>query len=203
MAIQDPDPERRNLLVTSLAFVMYYLAGGHVADNNVRVQIVNITFDNKLALAVFAWVMLLWFAFRYWQTRESTFFHSFLAEVVHEKNHKLFSWYLLRQYDWSDKERLQIYSMCLNLWTRTINYEYKYTESTPSPGVRAQTKAENNQRAKLNTPSGLLIIVFFVIKNIIKKPSFASIAVPYLLFYAAVTLGLYHSVIPGIMQALF
>lgn len=70
MAIHDSDPERRNLVVTSLAFIVYYLAGGYITDNNVRMQIVNITFDNKAVLAVFVWVMLLWFAWRYWQTHK-------------------------------------------------------------------------------------------------------------------------------------
>jgi hypothetical protein len=81
MAIQDTDPERRNLTVTSVAFIAYYYAGGEVLSNEVRIQVVNVAFSNPMVLAVMAWILLLWFALRYWQTRNSRFVDEFVGEV--------------------------------------------------------------------------------------------------------------------------
>ena len=70
MAIQDSDPERRNLVITSLSFIVFYLAGGHIPENTLKLQIVNITFNNTHVLIITAWLMLAWFAIRYWQTHK-------------------------------------------------------------------------------------------------------------------------------------
>lgn len=62
MPMQDSDPERRNLVLTSLSFIVFYLAGGHITENILKLQIVNISFKNTYVLIVTAWIMIVWFA---------------------------------------------------------------------------------------------------------------------------------------------
>ena len=81
MAIQDSDPERRNLTVASVAFIAYYYAGGQVLNNEVRIQVVNVTFAHHQVLALMAWMLLIWFALRYWQTRKQPFTGEFASEI--------------------------------------------------------------------------------------------------------------------------
>jgi hypothetical protein len=81
MAIQDTDPERRNLNVTSIAFIAYYYAGGEVLDNEVRIQVVNVVFSHPYVLASMAWFLLVWFALRFWQTRNARFLDEFVGEL--------------------------------------------------------------------------------------------------------------------------
>ncbi len=70
MAIQDIDPERRNLMVTSLGFIIFYLGEGKMESDKLTLPLVNIEFKNTVFLASMAWIMLFWFVFRYWQTRD-------------------------------------------------------------------------------------------------------------------------------------
>lgn len=68
MPVQDADPERRNLFVTSAGFVLFELAGGEIKDDVVLIQVVNVEFQRPDVLAVAAWIVLFWFAYRYWVT---------------------------------------------------------------------------------------------------------------------------------------
>jgi len=72
MAIHDNNPERRNLVVTSLAFIMFYLGDGSINDDAIKIQLINITFNNPEFLRITAWIMLFWFALRYWQTHQNS-----------------------------------------------------------------------------------------------------------------------------------
>ena len=45
MPLADNDPSRRNLMVTSLAFIAYFWADGCFTDSTVRLQVVNVSFD--------------------------------------------------------------------------------------------------------------------------------------------------------------
>ncbi|MEW8073610.1 MAG: hypothetical protein AB2826_24625 [Candidatus Thiodiazotropha sp.] len=82
MAISDNNPERRNLVLASIAFVIYYAAGGSVSDENIRILVINITFSKPEALAFFAWGMLCWFALRFWQKNGFSFWGSLVGEIL-------------------------------------------------------------------------------------------------------------------------
>lgn len=81
MAIQDSNPERRNLVVTALAFILYYAGGGTLSDYAVRVTVVNLTFARPDVLAAAAWAMLIWFGLRYWQSSRYKFWSELVQEI--------------------------------------------------------------------------------------------------------------------------
>ena len=89
MKYQDNDPERRNLVITSFAFILFSWGEGSFRDGNVNFQIVNLHFDNTVALGVIAWGMLLWFLYRYWLKYSGTFNHIFLTEISKYKHHPM------------------------------------------------------------------------------------------------------------------
>lgn len=67
MALSDSDPDRRNLTMTCLAICAYFLAGGSLTENTLRLPIVSIHFDRIWILVVLLWLLLFWFFMRYWQ----------------------------------------------------------------------------------------------------------------------------------------
>ena len=84
--MQDQNPERRNLLVASMGFLLYFLAGGALADDVVRIQLINLKFENPTIFATFAWVILLWFLFRYWLLHSGKFARDFKKELLNFSN---------------------------------------------------------------------------------------------------------------------
>src|SRR5689334_19306077 len=97
MAIEDSRPERRNLTVMSLAFIAYYYAGGHIADN-FQLELVNVTFAYPSLLGGMAWVSLVWFLVRYWQTTTGEMAADFHKELQQHCNTWLLRRYLARSY---------------------------------------------------------------------------------------------------------
>lgn len=81
MPVQDSNAERRNLTVTSLAFVAYYYCGGAVANDQFTIQVVSLKFLHPELLALLAWISLLWFLLRYWQTNKGKFKNVFFTEL--------------------------------------------------------------------------------------------------------------------------
>ena len=84
--MQDQNPERRNLLVASIGFLLYFLAGGTLADDVVRIQLINLKFENPAIFATFAWMILLWFLFRYWLLHSGKFEREFKKELLKFSN---------------------------------------------------------------------------------------------------------------------
>jgi hypothetical protein len=81
MAISDALPERRNLVVTATAFIVFYGAGGTVPEPVVRLSVVNVALHHPEALAIFAWALLFWFQLRFWQSTKSKFMQAFRGEI--------------------------------------------------------------------------------------------------------------------------
>lgn len=80
MAIQDSNAERRNLVVTSAAFIAFYYGGGKLSSNAITLQVVSVTFNRPVVLAVMAWTSLLWFLYRYWLLNSGEFSRAFSSE---------------------------------------------------------------------------------------------------------------------------
>tara|TARA_Y100001973_G_C5182388_1_gene325658 strand:+ start:66 stop:464 length:399 start_codon:yes stop_codon:yes gene_type:complete len=80
MPIQDSEAERRNLIVTSLCFIAYNLGGGNFTSNEVRLQVINVSFTDPIFLGFLAWMGLFWFAYRYWLKYSGEFSREFSKE---------------------------------------------------------------------------------------------------------------------------
>lgn len=93
----DANPARRNLVLTSIAFIVYYLGDGRLTEKKLQIQAVSITFDNTTALIVLAWLALFWFALRYYQTNKNLLRKAVRDEVATQKRNPILIAYLKRQ----------------------------------------------------------------------------------------------------------
>ena len=65
MTYSDNNPERRNLIVLSLAIIVFYLGEGYLLKEEISFTLINIGFHNQDILVVLIWTLLGWFLFRY------------------------------------------------------------------------------------------------------------------------------------------
>lgn len=191
MPIADNNPERRNLMVTSFAFILYFLGDGRFADGKLKIQAINITFDNLYVLTISAWVLLFWFYLRYRQKHKNAFINSIGDEARLEKNNPVLISYLKKQtkQPYRDENGFVVSEIMPNKgkWSVQIAMiqggkrsnkqwvEYRTINSTTF----------NIEKAWLG-----LIKLSILIAASYKKPSFGSWLVPPALFYMACILGL-------------
>lgn len=69
--ISDPNASRRNLTITSMAFIIFYWGEGTIIGETIKLPLINVALDNPSFLTGLAWFMISWFAFRYWQTNHT------------------------------------------------------------------------------------------------------------------------------------
>jgi len=79
--LSDNSPERRNLILASMAFIVYYAAGGYHLKDEVHLLVVNMSFHRPHVLAVFSWIILVWFCIRFWQKFKFTFVPEMRKEI--------------------------------------------------------------------------------------------------------------------------
>ena len=85
MAINDTSPERRNLILMSLAFIVFYAGDGSFNDGIVKFMLINVTFSKPYVLAYFSWLILFWFCLRYWQKSGFKFWQNLTSEITSSK----------------------------------------------------------------------------------------------------------------------
>lgn len=81
MALQDSNPERRNLLLISLLFITFYLGGGAFPKNEIRLQVISVTFSNPEVLFHLVWGLFFWFLYRYWVVHKNSFREEIKNEI--------------------------------------------------------------------------------------------------------------------------
>jgi len=192
MAIQDKDAERRNLVITSLSFILFYLAGGHISESTLKLQIINMSFKNTEVLVIAAWLMIIWFALRYWQTHKGLVSQEIIKDMS------------------SLTENKALINFVKNITNKEyrVNNGFNITSIQNEHGIWSVTHAsvtntKLNKKGKLITHSqshaesielenikGKILIIRLFLEAIIIKPGFTSFAVPYLLFYTAIFLGI-------------
>lgn len=197
--LSDSDPFRRNLFSTSLVFILYYLAGGQLRDDYVSVQFVNITFSSPHILAVTAWGILFWFALRYYQTRDKSFFEVFSNDILKEKNFALSKYlekktgkkYMCKDGKYEHKDGFLLDSIeCkrMSKWIAHIAPLRKVVDRHPN--VPIGYARDRNTQVSID---GFGVVFFTFIFLIFKKPGFNNHLMPYLVFYLAIALGLYNN----------
>jgi hypothetical protein len=84
MAIEDSNPERRNLVVLSMAIIAFYVGGCEITDGVIELPLIKLKFTDPYHLAFLVWVMLFWFAFRYWVQHSAEIGRIFRSEISGE-----------------------------------------------------------------------------------------------------------------------
>lgn len=84
-------------MVTSLAFIVYFVGDGNLTESNFSIQAVNIAFQNTEVIGLVAWVLLFWFYLRYKQISESKLSTGLFVDVKSLCRNKLLTRYLSRK----------------------------------------------------------------------------------------------------------
>ncbi len=200
MPIQDSSPERRNLTVTAASIIIFYIAGAKFDSQEIRLQLINVHFTNASILTITIWTLLCWFVFRYWQQFKGTLSTSFNKNVISFNTKKLCNWYLIKHHKINihkesgcsmisnlakiDKRWVAKYKFVTNI---SLNDDGSFHSYTVPPDLNDEEK----NVVVLGFLFKLILFPFFLIKMFLIDSEFVSILMPYLLFSAAVILGIY------------
>lgn len=193
MAIQDSDPERRNLTVTSIGFITYFYAGGSLPDTSVRLEVVNVEFSRPEVLAVIVWLAFIWFIYRYWLTHNGDFTNYFSSELTHWQGKSYIKNYASKNIGQdlvTDQDKgYHVNSLawsggCLNI--NVIYAEGIVRNANGEIGSYSSTDISNkHEPIKMSDAKGWLLALRASMECMFKYPSFSNYIVPYILSLVA------------------
>lgn len=67
---QETNPYSRNLILISLAIIIFNFAEGELMDNHLKLHVINIKFNNIEFFSYLVLIMFIWFLFRFWQSNK-------------------------------------------------------------------------------------------------------------------------------------
>lgn len=192
MTIFEANPERRNLLVMSLSFIVYFLAGGKFEGGSVKLYVINVTFEHSIVLSFFAWFLLIWFAWRYWLTFRNEYRK--ISDTELQKNSNNF---ISRAYV-SNKTGLEYKK--IGGFLRCIVSPHNHNELSISV-IENATYDENGQLTNIRQGESQTVVFkgFFgwstkfsiYLMTLLNEKGMSTIYTPYILFILAVLLGLW------------
>ena len=197
MAVADNNPERRNLNVSSLCAIIYFLADGSFDDSKIKLPMVNISFSNPEVLCVVFWSMLFWFALRYWQTHKGQIDKTYIEELKGKvssnasisylksrtgKEHREIGGFMPREISRSSGR------LCIQIGDVTGGIKN-------ADGVLINFRSNNFENIPINGFRGFLFHFFSFGSLAFSKPGFGNYVVPYLLFLVTCILGLVNIVL--------
>ena len=194
MAFQDSNPERRNLVVTSVAFIAYYYGGGELANNSISLPVVSIRFANTGFIAAMAWAALFWFLYRYWLLHSGEFVKNFASEVYSYHDKPYIERYAAkrtgRRYagDKDDSEEgVRLRSLVWGGGCLRAPYSYitNIRRNKNTGAVESYTSATQGE-IRFTDLHGWLIALVVTASCFFRKPSFSNYLMPYLVFVVAV-----------------
>jgi hypothetical protein len=191
MPISDNNPERRNLVVTSFAFVIYYLGGGKLVDGVLSIQAISITFEKTYVIGIVAWVLLLWFFLRYKQLHGPNLRRELFDEVKSEKRNKILVLYLqyLTKMPFRNPDGFVVHEIVprKGAWTAQISMVKGGNRDAKSQWVGFKLIESNTYDI---TWALLGVVRLSILASLtIMKPAIGSWFLPVVLFYTACGLG--------------
>lgn len=197
MPINDNNPERRNLMVTSLGFILYFLGDGKVTEGLLRVQAISITFERLYVLEIFAWVMLFWFYLRYIQFTKDNLNREIHQEVASELHNFLLVRYLSNktQRKYRDEDGFVTREIVPTPGRWDVKYSLIKGGKRASNNQWVEFNNYDDQRTSINWAYFGLVKLSILCSLAFKKPAIGSWFVPKALFYIACILGIYEYII--------
>lgn len=202
----DTDPHRRNLSVLAFSFIVYYAAGGYFANDEVRIQVVNIKFNDPAILGVFAWGLLFWFLYRYWQTRRPRLRQIMIKEIEESNNQISIRWFIKNLPQHAEQKIKLIEVIELKFSARQIIYKLVHVTEEKNLVYGSMYSQEHVQQPTVVPITGKrsrVLTAMLFIRAALTKPGFLSWLMPYVLFYIALFLGVYSGDLLRVGKTLF
>jgi len=192
MTIHDTSPERRNLILLSLAFIIFYLADGHLTDDTVRVMVINLTFGRPYMLKYFTWLMLIWFCLRFWQKFGFNFWPKLRAEIMSEKVPASLGKYAESKARGQLMANDKLPDQSIKVWSSLAIVADVYIIESYSFYVRCNFINEpgsilHKENIKLHGIRNVVYPIREILIHSVKDNAFSEQLMPYLLFLFAVT----------------
>lgn len=172
---------RRNLTTTSFGFIIFFAGHGRMVDSTLRLPMLNVTFDRTEVIIVAAWVLLLWFAFRWHQFSRGRLFESMRAELESASPSRLMRAYARRKLKASNPHAEPISDSPVRI---TNSAGWPMVLTAPIRVGQEQTKG---QRLQIEGSSGRILIAYSLLKNAFSKESAGTYLLPWLLFFIAIS----------------
>lgn len=211
--MQDNNAERRNLVVTSYAFIAVSIGDATMSKGVVTLSLISVEFQNIEYLVLLAWLTLFWFMFRYWLTHKGLFTTNLKKEVKKFDDDPLIRKYfrdrmgaepLLKINHSSDdaESGYQLETLSTQSFKSGVglvwrgatrvrrNEEGKIISTTGGPVTDENKNLLEKGVLVLNDFRGRWITLRLIIRCFYREESFSSYLVPYLLFIAAVILAM-------------
>lgn len=194
MAIQDPDAERRNLVVCSLLFIIYFYAGGSFTDAVVRLQVVNITLSRPFVLSIIAWVAFAWCTYRYWLTHNGVFQRGFRSDFNTWRNKKYLVEFIDSKVEGGliqDKDKgYHLEGIFWEKWSVVAQLIYASNVQRGEDGkimsYSMHPDAESHLKIRFSGFRGWLLALRATFSCCINKRSFSDYLAPYILVVTAI-----------------
>lgn len=190
MSMEDSNVERRNLMVTSIAFIAYFYSNGKIASNEVQIQVINVVFSDPTVLVAMAWILLFWFFYRYWLAHQGDFRKGFNKELYSLIDTKILQDFLSKKLEppqpsvaeggWCATQFLiennSLVVQCRYYQFVSINEEGRISKDHPQGTFK---------KISLSDYKGRIVKVRLYLFCMINRPSFSDLLVPYILFLLA------------------
>lgn len=174
MPISDSNPHRRNLLVTSLSFILFHAAGGAIQDGKIQLLVANVTFTRPHVVSIAAWILLIWFFIRFWNETKFSFPVEFAAEFARQEVPQ----------KWKDKLRFHggyVYS--------DVSARLEATPGWPKYKWSVKEDGEGWHEPEITNLTTKEFLTFYLPRatlQLITGDAFANTLLPYVLFISAV-----------------
>lgn len=195
MSIEDNDPNRRNLIASSLALIIYFYAGGSFKAQSVNLQLVNIEFSDLWVFKIIIWIVFLWFLYRYWLKNHGKFSDNLGYEVRQRWNKHYVGEYLADNVDEyiSKDSDMGYHIRSLTLTQTTLCAELVYGEDIKRTDGKVSgwgsKPGKKDQEVVFKGFKGLVVKVKVLLDCFWKSDSFSDYLVPYLLAFIAILGG--------------
>jgi hypothetical protein len=197
MAVADNNPERRNLNISSLCIIIYYLAEGSFVDSKIKLPMVNISFSNPQMLCFIFWALLFWFALRYWQTHKGLIDKTYLEEIKIRKSSSAAISYIESRTGTKHRKAGGFVPRDISRSSGRLCIQIGDVQggNLDPDGTLVNFRTGNFELVPINGIRGRIFHLISFVSLAFLKPGFGNFVVPYVLFSFACILGLVNSVL--------
>lgn len=185
---------KRNLSVLSTLVILFNLSGITISEQLGGIQIINLNFERSSVIGYFIWVMLFWFAFRYWQFFKFKFKQKLYEEVAAEDHNA--SWWIRYLTKKTGKPAAKIDNGVCPVDLAIVDdkvalYYGRYKRMQGSVEMTMLFTRSKEYLIVAEGFSGFIAVFITIVHRAVVSPIICSHFVPYLLFLAAIILHIF------------
>ncbi len=204
MPLEDSNPTRRNLVVASLAFILYCWGGGSFKDSTVHLSVINVEFEHQVFLGIMAWVILFWCMYRYRLEFAKRPSQSFRLDIFQPKDTPFTRSYAEKMIGGpfppipqGETRELRVQNI-EEKWVLVVTNNRAANNSTHPMFLKFTEKPSDHAHIPLRGVHGVLVFLCAAAIASYERSGFSDYIVPVVLFYLAVAGGVVRLVQAGI-----